>query len=99
MAKQKNVLKRSTRMKATKPDERLYHGISTIMSSTFTKSTFYKNKNKLIEDFCKYVTSIENRGLKVEKSGWATLVKTRNFLYGQRIQTGCAIIPGTKWNG
>jgi hypothetical protein len=65
-AKQKMYQKRSTRVRATKPGERLYHDISTIMGSTelgcpksqwhismdeyiqFTKSMFYKNKNKFI---------------------------------------------------
>ena len=97
-AKQKKVPKRSTRVKATQPGERLYHDISTIMGSTdlgcpksqwhvsmdeysqFTKSTFYKHKNNFIEDFCKYITSLENRGLKVEKIRMDNSGENKKFL-------------------
>ena len=83
-AKQKNVPKKSTRIKATKPGERLYHDISTITGnsdlgcpksqwhvsmdeySQFAKSKFYKKKNRFIEDFCKYIKSLENRQLHVQ---------------------------------
>jgi hypothetical protein len=85
-------------VRATKPGERLYHDISTIMGSTelgcpklqwhvsmdeysqFTKSTFYKNKNNFIEDFCKYITSLENRGLKVEKIRMDNSGENKKFL-------------------
>jgi hypothetical protein len=46
--------------------------------SQFTKSTFYKNK--FVEDFCKYITRIENRGLKWKRSGWIIRMKTKKLL-------------------
>ena len=80
-AKQKSVPKRSTRIKAIKPGERLYHDISTIMDNTeigCPKSQWHVS----MDEYSQFTKST-----KTKKLGWATLVKTRNSWCQQRTQT------------